>query len=75
MNLSVAKKGDRIRLLSTSDPHVTIPPGSEGTVVLVDGLGTTHVKFDDGTELGLVADEDAFELVRPGLPDSGHASA
>jgi len=24
-----------------------------------------HVRFDDGTTLGLVADEDAFELIQP----------
>jgi hypothetical protein len=59
----VAKAGDRVRLLSTSDPHVELPEGAEGTVDFVDAMGTVHVRFDDGTTLGLVADEDAFELV------------
>jgi hypothetical protein len=60
----MAKPGDRVRLLSTSDPHVELPEGSEGTVELVDAMGTVHVRFDDGTTLGLVADEDAFKLVQ-----------
>ncbi len=32
-------------------------------MVYVDNMGTTHVDFDNGTRLGLIADEDAFELV------------
>jgi hypothetical protein len=65
----VAKPGDRIRLLSTSDPHVELPEGVEGTVDFVDAMGTVHVSFEDGTKLGLVADEDSFELVAPELRD------
>ena len=60
----MAKPGDRVRLLSTSDPHVELQEGVEGTVDFVDAMGTVHVSFDDGTTLGLVADEDAFELVQ-----------
>jgi hypothetical protein len=60
----MAAKGDRVRLIHTNDPHVTLAPGALGTVALVDDMGTVHVRWDNGTELGLVADEDAFELVR-----------
>jgi Domain of unknown function (DUF4314) len=59
----MAEKGDRVRLIATNDPHVTLAPGVLGTVMLVDDIGTVHVRWDNGTELGLVADEDAFELV------------
>jgi hypothetical protein len=61
----MAKRGDRVRLLSTSDTHVELERGAEGTVEFVDDLGTVHVRFDDGTTLGLVADEDAYELIEP----------
>jgi hypothetical protein len=59
----MAQKGDRVRLIATNDPHVTLAPGVLGTVVLVDDMGTVHVRWDNGTELGMVPDEDAFELV------------
>jgi hypothetical protein len=60
----MARHGDRIRLISTSDTHVMVSPGTEGTVDYVDAVGTVHVRFDDGTKLGLIADEDAFELIQ-----------
>jgi hypothetical protein len=59
----MARRGDRIRVLSTSDAHVSLRPGTRGTVEYVDALGTVHVQFDDGTRLGLIADEDSFELI------------
>jgi hypothetical protein len=59
----MARPGDRIRLISTSDSHVTLVPGTEGSVDYVDAVGTVHVRFDNGIRLGLVADEDAFELM------------
>jgi hypothetical protein len=65
----MAKRGDRVRLLSTSDPHVKLEEGTKGTVELVDDMGTVHVRFDDGTTLGLVADEDAYELIQPEPPE------
>jgi hypothetical protein len=65
----MAKPGDRVRLISTSDPHVELEEGTEGTVEFVDSMGTVHVRFEDGTTLGLVADEDAFELVSPEAGD------
>ena len=67
----MAKRGDRVRLLSTSDQHVKIEEGAEGTVEFVDDWGTVHVRFDDGTTLGLVADEDAYELVASEETESG----
>jgi Domain of unknown function (DUF4314) len=48
----MAKRGDRVRLLSTSDPHMDLEEGAEGTVEFVDDMGTVHVRFDDGTTLG-----------------------
>ena len=65
----MARRGDRVRLILTSDLHVTLPKGAEGTVESVDAVGTVHVKFEDGTTLGLIADEDAFELVVPQQPE------
>lgn len=56
-------KGQRVRLIHTSDPYTRLRSGTEGTVVLVDDMGTVHVKWDDGSSLGLVPREDAWEVV------------
>lgn len=56
--------GDRIRLVYCSDQHTHLTPGDQGTVRLVDALGTVHVAWDSGSSLGLVEDAgDRFERV------------
>lgn len=56
-------RGTRIRLVSTTDPHTRLVPGTLGTVLVTDALGTIHVGWDDGSSLGLVPGLDQFELV------------
>lgn len=46
--------GRRVRLNSCSDPHTRLQPGTEGTISFVDDMGTLHVKWDDGSRLGLI---------------------
>ena len=60
--LSEELKGKRIKCISMNDPH-PIAEGTEGTVELVDDMGTIHVKWDNGSRLGLVPDEDKYELI------------
>lgn len=55
--------GRRVRLNSTTDPYTNLRRGDEGTVVLVDDWGTVHVKWDNGSSLGLVPREDSWEYV------------
>ena len=55
------KKGDRIVLRSTTDPHTTLRRGASGTVIMVDDFGTVHVDWDNGEQLGLVPGEDTWE--------------
>lgn len=52
------EKGDRIELTYCSDPHTRLEPGDQGTVSMVDGTGTVHVKWDNGSSLGLIPGED-----------------
>jgi hypothetical protein len=52
-------QGTRIELIRTTDEHTRLLPGTTGTVSLVDGAGTVHVRWDDGSTLGLI----------PGLDD------
>lgn len=60
--------GRRVRLLHTSDPYTRRQPGAEGTVALLDSLGTLHVRWDDGGTLGLIEGEDRWEIL-PELPE------
>ena len=45
------------------DPR-PVDPGTKGTVLHVDDMGTVHVAFDNGRRLGLVPGEDSFHVVR-----------
>lgn len=40
-------------------------PGTRGTVVCVDDIGTIHVNWDNGSGLGPVPGEDAFRRFSP----------
>lgn len=58
--------GTRIELIRVDDPHTKLRPGDRGTVSLVDDLGTTHVRWDSGSTLGLVeAAGDAYRVLDP----------
>ncbi len=48
------RKGDRVELIRCGDPYTRLIPGTLGTVQLVDDLGTVHVKWDDGSMLGMI---------------------
>lgn len=49
----------RIKLIYMEDVQA-VPPGTCGTVTLVDDGGTIHMKWDNGSSLGLIKDEDVF---------------
>lgn len=52
--------GTRIELISMDDPYAPVPPGTRGTVTHVDDMGTLHMKWDNGSTLGIVPGEDSF---------------
>lgn len=52
--------GTNIVLDSMGDDPRPIPPGTKGTVVHVDDIGTVHCNFENGRRLGLVPGEDHF---------------
>lgn len=55
--------GTRVRLVRTTDVYTQLPRGSEGTVTLTDSMGTVHVKWDNGSSLGLIPNEDRWEVI------------
>ena len=46
--------GKRVEFVSSGDEYTRIKPGTQGTVRLVDDMGTIHVKWDDGSSLGMI---------------------
>lgn len=55
--------GARVRLNHMNDPFVDIPSGTLGTVVCVDCIGTIHVKWDNGSTLGVAYGEDSCSKI------------
>ena len=64
MYKEIYKKGTRIECISMDDPHWPIASGTKGTVVMVDDMGTIHMKWDNGRTLGLVPGEDQFKIIK-----------
>ena len=54
--------GTRVRLIRCNDRYTRLQPGEEGTVSCVDALGTVHIHWDSGSRLGLIPDDDEFDV-------------
>lgn len=68
MRQTVGKPGPvqsraEVRLVRTSDPVTDLKPGAEGTVDFVDDVGTVHIQWDNGSNLGMIPGEDVIEPV------------
>lgn len=64
MSFDKTLQGRRIRLVHCSDPYTLLAPGTLGTADFVDDMGTLHVRWDDGSRLGLIAaDGDRWEVL------------
>ena len=56
-------EGTRIQLDLMGDDPDPIRPGTCGTVLLVDDIGTVHCRFDDGRRMGVIPGVDAFHVI------------
>ena len=56
-------KGTRVELVSLEDPYSRLPEGTRGTVDAVDDIGTIHVRWDNGSGLGIVPGVDTVRKV------------
>ena len=54
--------GCTVELVEMNDLQAP-PPGTKGTVVCVDGIGTIHVRWETGSALGVVYGEDECKVV------------
>ena len=54
--------GTRVELVEMNDRQAP-PPGTEGTVVCVDDIGTIHVHWDNGSSLGVAYGEDRCRVI------------
>lgn len=55
--------GCRVQLVSMNDLYTRIDPGTQGTVIGVDDIGTIHVSWDSGSTLGVVFGEDSCKKI------------
>lgn len=47
------------------DPYHPVPAGTIGIVDHVDDAGTIHMKWENGSSLGLIEGQDKFEVIKP----------
>ena len=55
--------GTRIKLIGMNDPYAPVPPGTMGTIDMIDSAGTLHMRWDNGRTLGVVIGEDNFKVI------------
>lgn len=57
--------GTKIELIKMYDYIKPIPPMTRGMVDFVDDLGTIHMIWENGSNLGLVVGTDVFKIICP----------
>ncbi len=57
------KPGDRIELISTTDPYTDLKPGDQGVVDHIDDLGNIHIRWDSGSGLAMIPGEDHIKKI------------
>ena len=55
---SIYTPGTRVVLVKMNDPYTKLVPGTKGTVIGVDDIGTIHVNWDSGSSLRVAYAED-----------------
>lgn len=55
-------KGTRVELVQMDDPQAP-PPGTKGTVIGVDAIGSIMVKWDNGSGLNVVYGADICKKI------------
>ena len=58
-----ARTGARVQLIHMDDPFSKLKEGDEGTISHIDDTGTVHVKWDNGSSLGLIPEVDTYRVL------------
>lgn len=53
--------GTRIELVHMDDPYSKLKPGDQGSVSVIDDVGTIFCNWDCGSTLGVVYEEDSIK--------------
>ena len=54
--------GTKVKLIKMYDMH-EVPVGTKGIIEFIDDIGTLHIKWENGSTLGLVVGVDEFEII------------
>ena len=54
--------GTKIQLISMRDEKYPILPGTIGEVTHIDGLGSIHMKWQNGSFLAIIPEVDSFRV-------------
>ena len=67
-------EGTLVELISMGDDIQRVPDGTIGTVTIVDDMGTIHVKWRNGSSLGLIYGVDKFKALnaKVSVREPGH---
>ena len=58
--------GTRIRLIHMADDIAPVPPGTIGSVAIIDDAGNIHMNWENGRSLALIEGVDDFEVISGG---------
>lgn len=56
-------EGTRVKLVCMDDPYTKLTPGTQGTVKVIDDMGTIFVAWDNGSCLGVVYGVDRIKKI------------
>ena len=53
-----------IELIEMAEERYAPPAGTKGTVEYVDDMGTVHVRWENGSSLGLLPEIDRYRIIK-----------
>lgn len=57
-------EGTMVECIDMADPYKPIPTGTHGVVWFIDDIGSIHVKWENGSTLALIENEDRFKIIK-----------